>query len=95
MQLDAFKALVFDLAKEAGFTESEIYYAASDGFSVNISQGQIEDYTVAVSYTHLDVYKRQPVDGVGVQPRLVGHGIGQGIESPMHQAVPIDHDHLL
>lgn len=46
MQLDAFKALVFDLAQQAGFTQSEIYYAASDGFSVNISQGEIEDYTV-------------------------------------------------
>ena len=44
MDIKAFKTLVFDKAKERGFTEYEIYFAKSESFSVKVRKGQIEEY---------------------------------------------------
>ena len=44
MDIKDFKDLVFARAKEAGFTEYEIYFSKSETFSVKVRKGNIEEY---------------------------------------------------
>ena len=37
-------------------------------YMVNVAEHTLKDVDVAVSYTHLDVYKRQPKRGCGADP---------------------------
>jgi len=49
MTLDAFKALVFDNAKAAGFTDWELFYAEGQGFEVTMFEREMENYQVTGS----------------------------------------------
>ena len=50
MEFKEFRNKLFDKAKREGFSECEVYYVDKESLKVSV---------YAVSYTHLDVYKRQ------------------------------------
>jgi len=49
MEKNAFIKLLFERAKQAGFTDCEVYISAGDEFEVNIFKGEILQYTSAAS----------------------------------------------
>jgi len=49
MTLDAFKTLLFEHAKAAGFTDWELYYAESQGFEVTMFEREMDNYQVTGS----------------------------------------------
>lgn len=50
MELDIFKAKLFDIAKDEGFKEYEIYYNKGESINISVYDGSIDKYNIEKSF---------------------------------------------